>query len=258
MMNNFFLYDSTLRDALQSPTFNPTLDEKLEIYHALNESMIDTLELGFAIQDKFDDTLLSALESSSCQKEVSILVYAQKSDVEKALQMVEKFENFRLNLYLPQEDRSQEEYKDQVMDVCYIASKNCDNLHFTAMHASKTEDDYLKEIFQVASRFGAKTLSLADTIGCANPQTITRQITNLRTLMIENNIGLHAHNSDDLADVNAFTAIECGAKVIEGTINGIGIAKGNTNILNIMREHKIEISPALEKISKKWSALANS
>jgi 2-isopropylmalate synthase len=46
-------------------------------------------------------------------------------------------------------------------------------------------------------------------------------------------LSLHAHDNHGRATENALIAIECGALQIEGTINGVGPAGGNTNLVEL-------------------------
>src|SRR6185436_16460142 len=47
-------------------------------------------------------------------------------------------------------------------------------------------------------------------------------------------IGIHTHNDSDLAVANALAAVEAGATMVQGTINGWGERCGNANLISII------------------------
>ena len=48
------------------------------------------------------------------------------------------------------------------------------------------------------------------------------------------NLGIHAHNDTENAVANSLAAVECGARQIQGTINGLGERCGNANLMSII------------------------
>ncbi|MDD3379434.1 MAG: alpha-isopropylmalate synthase regulatory domain-containing protein, partial [Candidatus Methanomethylophilaceae archaeon] len=60
-------------------------------------------------------------------------------------------------------------------------------------------------------------------------------------LTFEMNIGIHCHNDSDLAVANSLVAVENGAMMIQGTINGIGERCGNANLCSVIADLAIKL-----------------
>jgi len=78
-------------------------------------------------------------------------------------------------------------------------------------------------------------------------------------------LGIHAHNDADLAVANSLAAVEGGATMVQGTINGLGERCGNANLCSIMptlalkmgREISVPDLTALTSLSNFISETAN-
>ncbi len=47
-------------------------------------------------------------------------------------------------------------------------------------------------------------------------------------------LGVHAHNDSELAVANSLAAVDAGATMVQGTINGLGERCGNANLCSII------------------------
>ena len=47
-------------------------------------------------------------------------------------------------------------------------------------------------------------------------------------------IGIHAHNDGDMAVANSLAAVEAGATMVQGTLNGWGERCGNANLISVI------------------------
>ena len=94
------------------------------------------------------------------------------------------------------------------------------------------------EILKVAVEEGATTINVPDTVGYATPSDYKALLERVYTEVRGNNedviISTHCHNDLGLAVANSLTAIEAGARQIEGAINGIGERAGNTSTEEII------------------------
>ena len=55
-------------------------------------------------------------------------------------------------------------------------------------------------------------------------------------------VGIHCHNDCDLAVANTLAAVEAGADMVQGTINGIGERCGNANLCSVVPNLRIKLS----------------
>ena len=94
-------------------------------------------------------------------------------------------------------------------------------------------EKYAIATLKAAERGGAENLTLADTNGGALPKNIKIAIDAVQKI-IKTPLGIHAHNDGDLAVANSLAAVEAGAWLVQGTINGYGERTGNANLCSII------------------------
>ena len=54
-------------------------------------------------------------------------------------------------------------------------------------------------------------------------------------------VGIHCHNDSGLAIANSIAAVEAGADMVQGTINGYGERCGNADLIPIIANLKIKM-----------------
>ncbi|MEI6631927.1 MAG: hypothetical protein WCL25_04870 [bacterium] len=87
---------------------------------------------------------------------------------------------------------------------------------FVAYHANK---DYSLKCLQAAQDAGAKAIVLCDTNGGMITSKISRVIREVRS-RVKVDLGIHCHNDSGLAVANTLAAVEAGADIVQGAING--------------------------------------
>ena len=83
----------------------------------------------------------------------------------------------------------------------------------------------VKTVIEVSEAFqeaGATDISLADTIGIANPQKVRQMVTQLVEALPHVNWGIHLHNILGLGMANALAAWESGIATFESSVAGLG------------------------------------
>ena len=93
--------------------------------------------------------------------------------------------------------------------------------------------EYAVSCLSAAADAGADWLVLCDTNGGTLPDDVFR-ITKAVTQISSVPVGIHAHNDCGLAAVNSLAAVDAGAKMVQGTINGVGERCGNANLCTVM------------------------
>ncbi len=119
--------------------------------------------------------------------------------------------------------------------VSFLAS-NGRKVIFDAEHffdGWKEDEGYALEVLDAAERAGADYLVLCDTNGGSLPSEVSVIVA--RVVRDSNvRIGVHMHNDADLAVANTLAAVEAGATMVQGTVNGIGERCGNANLCSIV------------------------
>ncbi len=66
------------------------------------------------------------------------------------------------------------------------------------------------------------TLSIADTMGWANPEAVKRMVDGLRNLVPDTRIAMHLHDTRGLGIANLYAALEMGIDLFDSAIGGLG------------------------------------
>ncbi|MFA6129520.1 MAG: 4-hydroxy-2-oxovalerate aldolase [Candidatus Omnitrophota bacterium] len=98
--------------------------------------------------------------------------------------------------------------------------------------------------------YGALGVILMDSAGASDPGMVEEAVKFLsKNLSVT--VGFHGHNNLGLAVANSLTAIESGAKIIDGTVRGFGAGAGNCQLevlAGLLTKLKIETGVDLYKI----------
>jgi len=106
--------------------------------------------------------------------------------------------------------------------------------------AYKANKEYSLKCIKTAQDAGAKTIVLCDTNGGSLTSEISRIVSEIR-LLIGVTLGIHCHNDAGLAIANSIAAVEAGADMVQGTINGYGERCGNADLIPIIANLKLKL-----------------
>ncbi|HEX7467438.1 MAG TPA: 2-isopropylmalate synthase, partial [Methanobacterium sp.] len=133
---------------------------------------------------------------------------------------------------------------------------------FSAEDATRTEFEYLKEIYKEVEGAGADYINVPDTVGVMIPASMRYLIFELKNY-IKIPISVHCHDDFGLAVANSLSAVEAGAEQVHATINGLGERAGNASLeelvmalitsyginMNIKTELLVDISEFVSRIT---------
>jgi 2-isopropylmalate synthase len=128
---------------------------------------------------------------------------------------------------------SREQVLGEVDRAVRQARSHCDDVEFSAEDATRSDRDYLVQVFSVALEAGASTLNVPDTVGYTTPTEYAALIRYLRENVPGSDgavFSVHCHDDLGLAVANSLEAVRAGARQIECTVNGIGERAGNTSM----------------------------
>lgn len=97
----------------------------------------------------------------------------------------------------------------------------------------RANPEYAIATLQAAARGGAQWIVLCDTNGGSLQEQIRSALT-VAMRSVDVPIGIHTHNDMELAVANSLTAVEAGARQVQGTINGYGERCGNANLCSVV------------------------
>ncbi len=259
-MDPIWLYDTTLRDGTQGENVTFSADEKLNIAMRLDDIGIHYIEGGWPgsnprdvaffnlakrVTFKYarlaafgstrkpgtrpdrDDNLNALLETET----PAVTVFGKSWDLH-----VEKIMNNTLQENLSMINDSVAFLKQHGREVIYDAE------HF--FDGYKDNRDYAMQSLAAALDGGADFIVLCDTNGGTLPfelesiiAGVQQQMNNISTGPSQNGsvkLGIHSHNDCGMAVANSITAVQNGAVMVHGTINGYGERCGNADLTSII------------------------
>jgi len=238
------IFDTTLRDGEQSPGCSMDLQEKLEVAARLEALKVDVIEAGFAVSSKDDFEAVRAIVGRVRGCAVASLARSLEKDVLQAWEALKGAEQPLIHTFIATSPVHMEhklrmkpgEVLTLAAESVACARKLCPNVEFSAEDATRSDPDFLAEVFSVAIRAGATIINIPDTVGYATPQEMYELISYLR-----NNVGgiekvvlsVHCHNDLGMAVANSLSAVKAGASQVECALNGIGERAGNAPLEEI-------------------------
>ena len=248
MANERVLFlDTTLRDGEQSAGIGMTGAEKMEIARQLQRMQVDIIEAGFAASSPGDFEAVSNIAREVKGPIIASLARAHPNDVDQAWRAVEHSERPRIHVFLSSSEihqmhqlrKNREEVMEMAVNMVERAKGYCSDVEFSPMDATRTTPEYLFQMLEEVIKAGATTVNIADTVGYAIPSAtgFARLLNDIKSNVkgIEDVVlSVHCHNDLGLAVANSLTAIEVGARQVEGCINGIGERAGNASLEEII------------------------
>jgi 2-isopropylmalate synthase len=256
------ILDTTLRDGELTPAVRFDLQQKLEIARVLETLNVDILEVGYPGQYEKDFRDIFEISQQIHHSIVCGLARSQTSEILRVAQALELASRGRIHLYsnvrLPS-PIAEETVLAEIAQGVSLARNYCEDVQWSAFDATRSDRDFLCRAIAVAIDNGAKTIGIPDSLGVALPQDFSQLIQMLynRVSHLDRAIlSIHCHNDRGMAVENTLAALNCGARQIECTIDGLGARKGNTDLAKVVdsilknTEYKTSISiDFLPKIS---------
>ena len=226
------------------------LAEKLRLARQLERLGVDVIEAGFPIASEGDFEAVRAVAREVRETSVCGLARTGREDVERALAALDGAACPRLHTFIATSDihlkhklrMSREQVLGEVDRAVRQAKAHCDDVEFSAEDATRSDWDYLVEVFAVALRAGARTLNVPDTVGYTQPDEYAKLIRFLRERVpgaAQAVFAVHCHNDLGLAVANSLAAVLAGARQVECTVNGIGERAGNTSLEEVVMSLKV-------------------
>jgi 2-isopropylmalate synthase len=232
------IFDTTLRDGEQTPGVSLNGKEKVEIALALARLKVDIIEAGFPIASPGDFAAVSRIAAEVRGPVIAALARAEKTDIETAAKAIAAADRPRIHTFIATSDIHLE-YKlrmsrQQVLaaagDAVRYAKTFVNDVEFSAEDATRSDWDYLCQVYGAAIAAGATVINIPDTVGFTMPDEYSALIRYIRTNTPgadKVDISVHCHNDLGMAVANSLIAIQNGATQVECTVNGLGERAGN-------------------------------
>jgi len=244
------VFDTTLRDGEQSPGCSMNLAEKVRMARQLETLGVDIIEAGFPIASEGDFAAVKAVASECRSVTVAALCRTSEQDVLRAAAALEHAAHPRIHTFVATSDlhleyklkKSRAEVIEMTRQAVALARECAEEVEFSAEDATRSDVDYLCEVFAVAIEAGATIINVPDTVGYTMPVEFSRLVRRVREQVVGDRnvtISVHCHDDLGLAVANSLAAIDAGARQVECTINGIGERAGNASLEEIAMAMKV-------------------
>lgn len=246
---NVEVYDTTLRDGAQAEDISFNLYDKLAITEKLDSIGIHYIEGGWPGANKKDTQYFKEVKKLKIKRSTIVAFGSTR----KPYQPVERDKMIRSLLrantpvitvvgkssfmQVKEALRTEpEENLKMIYDTVGYLKKRVEKVFFDAEHffdGLKVDLDYAINTIKVAEEAGADCIVLCDTNGGSMPWEVGEAVEIVKK-NIKVPIGIHAHNDTGTAVANTCIAVQRGAKLVQGTINGIGERCGNADLCSII------------------------
>ena len=244
------VFDTTLRDGEQSPGCSMNLLEKVRMARQLESLGVDVIEAGFPIASEGDFAAVKAVASECREVTVAALCRTSEQDVLKAAAALELAAHPRIHTFVATSDlhleyklkKSRSEVIEMTLQAVAVAREYAEEVEFSAEDATRSDVDYLCEVFAAAIDAGATIINVPDTVGYTMPVEFSQLVRRVREQVVGDRnvtISVHCHDDLGLAVANTLAAIDAGARQVECTINGIGERAGNASLEEIVMAMKV-------------------
>ncbi len=235
------------------------------VYKAIAESGVDYMEIGYKNSKKLfsskdygtwkfcdDEDIKRVTDGIESKTKISVMVDVDRVDMEDVKPRKDSpVDMVRVAAYVKDIDKA-------IFLVNHFAEKGYETT-VNIMAISKALDNELNEaLHQLEEESKAQVVYIVDSNGALYQETTEFLIKKAKSILKTKEIGIHAHNNQQLAFGNTIEAIIHDANYVDGTIYGLGRAAGNCPLellLGFLKNPKFDIRPILDVISKEFIPL---
>lgn len=231
-----------------------------EVYKAISAAGVDYMEIGY----RNSKNILSPDKFGKWK-------FCEEDEIKRAIDGIES--NTKLSVMVDigrVEEGDILPCKDSVIDMIRVATyvKDVDKAIALANHAadkgyettinvmaiSRALDQELDEaLAQIEEQTGVLAVYVVDSFGSLYSENIEYLVGKYKKILKTKEIGIHAHNNQQLGYANTIQGIIEGANFLDATIYGIGRAAGNCPLellIGFLKNPKYDVRPILDVISK--------
>lgn len=242
--NRIRIFDTTLRDGEQAPGFSLNVAEKVLMARQIEALGADVIEAGFPIASDADAEAVRLVASSITRASVAALARCAADDIDRAAWALQPAAKPRMHVFIATSDLhlerklriSRRDCLDSAVRAVARARQYVDDVQFSAEDATRSDRTFLAEIIDAVIDAGATTINLPDTVGYSTPDEIAEFFGFFSARRDDADVVYSTHCHDDLglAVANSLTALSCGARQVECTINGVGERAGNASLEEVV------------------------
>jgi 2-isopropylmalate synthase len=261
-MEPILIYDTTLRDGTQAENINFTSEEKVKIAKKLDELGVRYIEGGWpgsnyrderffelAQKEKFTHARIVAFGATrkpgiaaGDDPNLQALITAQTP----AVTIFGKTWPLHVEQVM---GNTREENLAMIRESVAFLRSHGREVIYDAEHffdGFKDDPQYACQTLLEAAESGADFLVLCDTNGGTLPSEIQSMVLEIQGFLMAKGrsprLGIHCHNDCGMAVANSIGAVQAGAVMVQGTINGYGERCGNADLTAIIPVLSLKMS----------------
>jgi 2-isopropylmalate synthase len=251
MMEQVKLYDTTLRDGMGGRGMSLSVGEKLKVAQALDALGVQFIEAGFPSSNPKEAELFERLAEVEFEN-ATIVAFGMTRRRDRAAAEDEALTVLTSSfapavclvgksspLHVEKVIRvSREENLAMIADSIAFCREQGKRPFFDAEHffdGYREDSAYALECVAAAAGAGAENVTLCDTNGGSLPGYVaeaTAVVADALGDAVE--IGIHTHDDAGCGVANSLAAVEAGARLVQGCVNGYGERCGNANLATIL------------------------
>ncbi|MFA6321480.1 MAG: aldolase catalytic domain-containing protein [Candidatus Omnitrophota bacterium] len=257
--------DCTIRDG--GLINNHDFDHKFvrAVYKALSEAGVDYMEVGYKNSKKLfpgkefgtwkfcdDEDIKKVIDGIESDMKISVMVDVGRVDMDDVKPRKDSpVSMIRVASYVKDIDKA-------IALVNHFSGKGYETT-VNIMAISRALDNELNEaLHQLEEESKAQVVYIVDSFGALYQESTEFLIKKAKSILKTKEVGMHAHNNQQLAFGNTIEAIIHNANYVDGTVYGLGRAAGNCPLellIGFLKNPKFDIRPILDLISKEFIPL---
>jgi 2-isopropylmalate synthase len=259
------VYDTTLRDGMQGEGMSLSADEQVRVAHALDDLGVHLIEAGFPASNPKEEALFDLLAKESFgTAEIAAFGMTRRRDVtadqDEGLRLLaDSFapvctlvgKTWSLHLEKVTHVDPDENLRMIADSIGFLAGQGkrviYDAEHF--FDAFADDPGYALRCLRAAAEAGAENVTLCDTNGSSLPAQVSEATARVLAELGDSvQVGIHTHDDAGCGVANSLVAVEAGARLVQGTMNGYGERCGNANLISILPA--LELKLGMESIGR--------
>lgn len=248
-MSKIIIYDTTLRDGAQSEGISFSVEDKVKIARRLDHAGFGYIEGGWPLSNPKDVEFFQRMRSIPL-KHAKLAAFGStrrariKATEDANLQALVESQASVVTVFGKSWDlhvtdairATLEENVEMIYESVGFLKKHHREVVYDAEHffdGWKANPEYAIKTLKAAAAAGADCIVLCDTNGGCLPSEIAAAM-EVVMAEIETPVGIHTHNDSEMAVANSIVAVQKGAVMVQGTVNGFGERCGNANLCSVI------------------------
>ncbi|MBO6101973.1 MAG: citramalate synthase [Opitutales bacterium] len=258
MKPEILIYDTTLRDGTQGEGVSMSVASKLRLAEKMDQFGVDIIEGGWPGSNPRDMAFFEQARSLRLKHaKLSAFGSTRRANVKAC-------DDSQLGLLLAAQTpyitifgktwllhvesvikTTAEENLKMIRESVEFLVKNSRNVIYDAEHffdGYKDNRDYALKTLQAAIDGGAEFVCLCDTNGGTQVEEFKKIVSDVAAFCGNVPVAVHCHNDCGLGVALSIAGVEAGARMVQGTLNGVGERNGNANLCTIIPNLSLKLS----------------